>query len=454
MPRKRRSADGGEPFDAGAFNHVVEHFALIYGTDTVWDGHRRLMMRIGALRLAYGNDHVRLWLGCDRRRVVLPEDVVFDPTGNCDEDRHINLFAGWPLEPEEGDVGPFLQLARFLCSRAADSADDCDQLMHWLLSWLAWPLQHPGAKLRTAVVMSGSEGAGKNLLFETVAEIYGRYAVVVGQDELEDRFNDWRSAKLFVIGDEVSSRAELVHNKNRLKALVTSPTVQINAKNMARRQEDNHINVVFLSNELQPLALDNSDRRYCVIHTPPARERMFYERFGQWRRNGGAARLYRYLLDYPLADFDPFAPAPKTAAKRELIGLSAKTPERFWLEWHAGEIDLPYASCSAAQAYRAYTKYAQRVGDRFPVQRQVFTALVTRVADLHGERVTVRVMQVARGGVKTVATRMLLVAAPPDHGLGQWATDAEASFELALRRYLHSPASPDGVESPAHETMT
>ena len=58
------------------------------------------------------------------------------------------------------------------------------------------------------------------------------------------------------------------NNKNWLKALITSTTVQINPKNLPRREERNHINIVFLSNEPQPLALDNSDRRYLVIYTP------------------------------------------------------------------------------------------------------------------------------------------------------------------------------------------
>ena len=50
--------------------------------------------------------------------------------------------------------------------------------------------------------MHGDEGSGKNFLFESVVMIYGKYGTVVGQDELDDKFNDWRSGKLFVVGDE------------------------------------------------------------------------------------------------------------------------------------------------------------------------------------------------------------------------------------------------------------
>jgi putative DNA primase/helicase len=447
--------------DFGKVNTLLATFALIYGTDTVWDGENRLIMKIANMAHAHGSDYVKLWKGSEQRRTVFPENVVFDPTETCDEDECVNLFGGIELEPKKGDVEPFLRLGRFLTSRASDDADECDQIFHWLLCWLAYPLQRPGSKLRTAVVMHGDEGAGKNFFFECVLEIYGRYGALVGQDELEDKFNDWRSGKCMVIGDEVSSRQELVHNKNRLKALITSPTVQINPKNLPRREEKNHINIVFLSNELQPLALDNSDRRYLVVYTPRMKERPFYEDLKKWKDADGVAALYDYLLTYPIEEFDPYAPAPTTQAKQDLIDLNRKSPERFWIEWASNELDLPYRSCSSEQAYRAYSKYAQRIGDRWPLQRNIFTRMVLRISEtgiVPGVKpVREKVMRVAQAAIEPDAaasvisksTRMLLVTDPPADAQGEWASECVKAFDLSLRDYLgwHAPHSP-GDESP------
>jgi putative DNA primase/helicase len=438
--------------DWGKFNTLVEHFALIYGTDNVWDGRMRLLMKIGNMAHAHGSDMVRMWKASDKRRTVLPQDLVFDPTETCDE-HCINLFGGMEMQPKEGDVKPMLELVRFLTSRASDQEDQCDEIMHWLLCWLAYPLQHLGTKLRTAVIMHGDEGAGKNFLFDLVVAIYGKYGALVGQDELEDKFNDWRSGKMFVVGDEVSSRAELVHNKNRLKALITSTTVQINPKNLARREEANHINIVFLSNELQPLALDNSDRRYLVIYTPRAREFEFYKRLKAWRNSGGTEAFYDYLLKYPLEGFDPFAPAPFTQAKSDLIDINRKSPERFWHEWQAGQLDLPYQSCSIDQAYTAYLKYAQRTGDRFPMQRPVFTRMVLRFSESQDRPVREKVMQVASAGARK-AQRMFLVCDPPtDQPQGEWASESVRLFADHLKVYLGwTPRSPmDGDEREGHQ---
>jgi putative DNA primase/helicase len=440
--------------DWGKYNYLLINFALIYGTDTVWDGSRRMIMKIANMAHAHGSDMVKMWKGSDTRRTIEPKDVVFDPTETCDPETCVNLFGGIDLEPKEGDVKPVLELVRFLTSRASPDADECDRIMHWLLCWLAYPLQHPGTKLRTAVIMHGDEGAGKNFLFDLWVEIYGKYGALVGQDELEDKFNDWRSAKLAVVGDEVSSRQELVHNKNRLKALITSTSVQINPKNLPRREERNHINIVFLSNELQPLALDNSDRRYLVIYTPRAREFEFYRNLKAWKQAGGLAHFYEYLLTYPLDDFDAFAPAPLTQAKLDLIDMNLKSPERFWLEWAGGELDLPYRTCSTAQAYRAYLKYCQRTGDRFPAQRNVFTRMLVRISEaragtLDPPRQPAREWQARVMDATTQArttTRMLLVTPKPEGLISDsaWASECVCGFDQALSEYLgFEPRSPE-----------
>jgi putative DNA primase/helicase len=448
--------------DWAHYNNLLERFALIYSTDTVWDESTGLIMKISAMAHAHGADYVRMWKNRpashlrseslskeDRRRwTVHPDAVVFDPTMTCDPETTINLYSGLQMTPVEGNVEPLLELARYLTSRASDKPEECEAVLHWLLCWLAYPLQRPGAKLRCAVVMHGDEGAGKNIFFETMLEIYGEYGKAVGQDELEDKFNDWRSRTLFVVADEASSRQELVHNKNRLKALITSPTVQINPKNLPRREESNHMNIVFLSNELTPLALDNTDRRYLVVFTPPTREPEYYKAIARWRAWGGAAAFMAYLKRYDISSFDPFAPPPITAAKLDLIDLNRKTPERFWIEWSAGELALPYVSCSVDQAYRAYNRYSQRVGDRYPVQKQLFSRMVARVSESLKRPLRIKTMRVSDDEVDR-ATRMMLVTEPkilPGVTEGSWATACVEAFERQLRRYLHNPHSPEGAE--------
>jgi putative DNA primase/helicase len=450
-PKAEPKEQPKKTIDWGKFEGLLERFALIYGTDTVWDADKRIIMRISNMAHAHGSDMVRLWKGHPDRRMVDLEQVVFDPTGECDAEC-LNLFGGIVMQPRKGDVEPLLELMRFLLSRISEDELKRDEILDWLLCWMAYPLQNLGAKLRTAVIMHGDEGAGKNFLFDLLVDIYGKYGALVGQDELEDKFNDWRSGKMMIIGDEVSSRAELVHNKNRLKSLITSPSVQINPKGLPRRTESNHINIVFLSNELQPLALDNSDRRYLVVYTPPMREFDFYRQLKKWRNSGGIAALYHYLLNYDVSQFDPNAPAPWTKHKGDLIDINRKSPERFWAEWHDGLLDLPYQSCAVSQAYTAYAKYCQRIGDRFPLQENVFSRMVNRFSENQGDPVRGKTMSVVDPTSQRKAHRMLLVAEPNFEGYkneGEWASDTVRKFGEQLRKYTGGGWS--GPRSPTED---
>ena len=210
---------------------LLERLVLVFGEDRLFDRHLGIFVRISAARHAYGNANVRLWLEHPNRKWVTLDNIVFDPTEQCGPEC-LNLFDGFEMEPKPGDCNPILGLLQHLCGGDID-------LYMWCLNWLALPLQKPGTKMQSALVFHGPQGSGKNLFFEIIARIYGRHAKVVGQDQLEDRFNDWASQLLFAVGDEVVARAELYHQKNKLKAFITGATIAINAKMQPMRMEKN-----------------------------------------------------------------------------------------------------------------------------------------------------------------------------------------------------------------------
>lgn len=372
--KKKREPRPPKEVDWAGLNTLKKHFALIYGQEEVWDGMNRMMMGLGALRAAFTPDVVKMWLNSADCRKVLLRDVLFAP-GQTVKPNQINLFNGLELAPMAGDCKPILELLQYLCMDVAspDDAVTVDDMVRWITCWLALPLQKMGTKMRTALVFHGDEGAGKNLFFEAIRDIYGEYGIIVGQDQLDDKFNDWASRKLFVGGDEVLTRSELAHAKNKLKGMITGKEIQINPKNRAMRTEANHMNVVFLSNELQPIVLDNSDRRYCVVFTPPALGASFYKEVGDWlKHDNGHAKLLNYLLTYDVGDFNEHSKPPLSKAKRDLIDLSSRHSERFALEWQQGLTPLPFMTCMTDQIYRAYKRWCLIEGERFPRTKQVF----------------------------------------------------------------------------------
>lgn len=409
-------------------NHLMAHFHLVYGTDEAYDDSKHLLIRIGNIRLAFGNDETKFWLNSPERKMVDKDKVLFDPAGRDPRENTINLFHGWELQPKKGECRKIMELAHHLCG--GDVA-----IMAWLMRWLAYPLKHPGAKMRTSIVVHGDEGSGKNLFFETVVKrIYGEYGGVIGSEQLENQFNEWASKKLFVVADEVITRSELRATKGRLKKLISGDTVFINPKNLAQREEANHMNFVFLSNELQPLVLDPSDRRYLVLWTPKKREKDFYQEVSEEIRNGGIEAFYYHLLNevtFP-DGFNEYADPPRTVAKENLIELGLSPSERFFREWQALALPLPFICCSAQQLYRAFTRWCTLNGERFFPTQTRFGREIERIGSdvLHRQ-----VIKYEFGSEVKQRTCYLVGNKPEEKTQKEWVQDNCEYFESFLDKY-------------------
>jgi hypothetical protein len=422
---------------------VLDRFALIYSTETVYDIDAALVMSVAAMRLALGKSCVDWWLQHEKRRMIKPDQLVFDPTGKCQLPA-INLFRGIEMVPKPGDFGPIMELLYHLCEESAESDQGVLEVVEWVIKWLALPLQQLGTKMRSALVFHGPQGTGKNLFFEIVAAIYGRYAIVVGQEQLEEKHNDWCSSKLFMIGDEVIARASLFDQKNKLKAFITGETIQINPKFLPIRTEKNHVNVVFLSNEDQPLALEESDRRYFVVYTPPSRKDDLYERVSECIEKGGIEAFYHYLLSINLNGFTAFSRPLMTVAKRELIDIGMKPEHRFVYEWIKGFLPVFFSPCTAGQLFRLFQHWAYINGERSPPQNK-FTASIKNfigvLSDKAGSTEPLMRYKVVKLIHSNNGQKCERVWIPKGHGVpdgqteGEWMTGAIERFESYFHDY-------------------
>ena len=196
------------------------------------------------------------------------------------------------------------------------------EVREWFVRWAAYPLQHPGAKLLTAAVMWGVEqGTGKTLMGHCLARMYGQRNISeVGQDALHGAFNEWLVNKQLIIADEIVGSDRRVDG-DRLKALITSPNVRVNAKFQREYTVPCCANFFFTSNHPDAVFIEDTDRRYFVHEIraeqkPPA----FYRRIADWMKSPqGASALLAWFLAVDLGDFDPSGPALTTTAKRDML---------------------------------------------------------------------------------------------------------------------------------------
>lgn len=361
------------PIDS--LEELFERFALVYeASDTVFDLRERVLVPLSSMRnLCSSRQLHRHWMESADKRVVRVEEVGFDPSER-DPSVVCNLWGGWPTRPQSGRCDKLLELGEFLCSQDGNAAE----MWVWLQRWLAYPVQNPGAKMKTAVIVHGPQGTGKNLFFEAVMGIYGRYGRLLNQDAVEDKFNDWASKLLFGVADEMVARDEMYHSKNKLKTLITSDRIRINPKNLAPYYERNHANLVFLSNEIQPMALERDDRRYAVIWTPPKLDAAFYNEVLAEVAAGGVAAFHAHLLEVDLAGFGPASLPPMTEAKRELIELGMDSSESFFVEWVAGHLPLPAVSCRSEDVFDAYRHFCFKQGVHKPASMKTFVGAISK----------------------------------------------------------------------------
>jgi len=415
-----------------------DRYALVYeASEVVFDAQEHVLVPLASMRnLCTSRQLHRNWMESLDKRVVRMREVGFDPTER-DETVRCNLWGGWPTTPRAGCCDKLIELGEYLCSGDRNSAE----MWRWLQCWLAYPIQHPGAKMKTAVIMHGPQGTGKNLFFEAVLAIYGEYGALVDQDALEDKHNDFVSRKLILVGDEVVTRTEMYHAKNKLKAMITSDWIRINPKHLASYRERNHCQIVFLSNEVQPSALERDDRRHGVIWTPPKLEGAFYNAVLREIEQGGVAAFHQYLLELQLGDFSPATLPPMTQAKTDLIELGLDSSERFFNDWRDNYLPLPRRTCRSEDLYAAYRHWCTLQGVGKPAQLSTFVGTLSKRPGVQKAR-----RQHFKNYSATVTTQSVLIT-PPDQvqpdGL-QPLADSINAFAEALKSWREesAPAQP------------
>jgi putative DNA primase/helicase len=341
---------------------LQERFVLIYGEqDLIFDRECNKLVKLKDVQnITLSREVYSRWAESPDKQIATLDNVGFDPTGT-DAMVTCNTYSGWPTVPKEGSCEALLELLWFLCS----AEPNADEVYQWLIRWLAYPIQHPGAKMASAAVMHGKQGTGKSMFFKAWQRIYGKYGLTINQSAVENPRNTWLSSRLAILAEEVIARKEMHHIKNALKDLVTGDTVYVDPKFVNAYAERNHVNIVFLSNETMPVILEDDDRRHLVIWTPdtPLSENT-YRQVKEEIDAGGIAALHYHLANLDLTGFHPNTKPPMTRAKRDLIDLSLDSTTRFYRALVGGDIDGIRSNTIALSTdlYKIYTLWCHQIG--------------------------------------------------------------------------------------------
>jgi len=325
-------------------------FAKIERPPMIWDvKNRQQLSRAEFLGLATAGEHYedavtgkqrktgKEWLDSEWSRSRREHAALtIDPGGEevtADDELNIWLPSGVePKRPPPGALKPYHDFLDYLMSAESETREALER-------WAAYPLQNPGAKLHTAVmVWSTVQGVGKSLFGRLVGACYGGHNTQeIDANMLFDHFDAWKLGKQFINVEEIH-QAEHRNNIEKLKVLITSPTLNVNDKNKSAIVIRNVINFYLTSNEPDAINIPSGDRRIAVYHVDATTSENSKRVTNGWFKpiwalldgDGPSWLLWHFLEEVDCSAFEPHAPPMMTDAKREMI-VDARTDIEAWM---------------------------------------------------------------------------------------------------------------------------
>ena len=259
-----------------------------------------------------------------------------------DEFPYLNLFRGWGVKPEAGDVRPWRRLLALVSGGNRAWIRQFDAAM-------AQMFQEPGnvkERPKIAFMVSGLAGTGKSSISETIKDIVGpdHSLEIQSAAELfpEGGFNEHQLGKIFMMIEEaIFGKSHVLMNK--LKTRITGATVSIHPKFRGRYDVDNIQRLFATTNDTHSLSLTAEDRRWTAIEsqamrrfdmmTPEGRAeaKAWFDAYHEWRRDGGMGAILHHYLNMKI-DRDALAHPIETETKKRQVQHSLTPVQRWALE--------------------------------------------------------------------------------------------------------------------------
>lgn len=272
-----------------------------------------------------------------------PAKVVVDSLGFHPGEGAIFSEQGKDFVNLHSAPAPLITPTRAEASLFADFVDymfprpDDQQFKRYWLQFNAHMVQRPGVKIATALLfISETFGIGKSTAAYDIPRLLvgPANARLVSNDLLEGRFTGYLGDAHLIHLQEVHVNGHWNSSKiaNKLKAIVTDPTLSVEKKGQDDYNIPNRLIVTASSNFKDAMLIaSKQDRRWGIFEMQPARgwvpggveARAYFNRVHAFLKSPRAAGVLRFIFSHiSLQGFDPQNPPPMTVAKARMVGMS------------------------------------------------------------------------------------------------------------------------------------
>lgn len=219
-----------------------------------------------------------------------------------------------PDKVEDEDVETWLKHVRLVIPRAAEREH--------FLDYMAFLVQHRGRKVRYAPIIVGSQGTGKDLMLRPLVQYFAHNCEEITPEKLTGQFNDYVERELIIVQEMAQQNRKEAYDQ--VKVLIAGSgkdTLSVERKYKNPYSIPNNVNLVFFSNHMDAVQMEDDDRRFFVIKSDMVKqEDAYYVALADtfYKHRSGWRKVIRWLLQRDVTQFKPDATPPDTIGKQEM----------------------------------------------------------------------------------------------------------------------------------------
>ncbi len=195
----------------------------------------------------------------------------------------------------------------------------------FFFNYCAHMVQHPDVKCNAAIVLSGTQGIGKDAALMPVKAAVGNWNTKnIDPDELFSPYKPWLETLMLVVDEVRPTKDEHQASSayNILKPMIVAPpdTLPLNDKYAKLRHIINRLRVFITTNDWMSMYIPPEDRRMFIMHSQlpqkwheAENDPGYFIRLFDWFDSDGINDVAAWLAARDLSTFDPKAQVQRTA---------------------------------------------------------------------------------------------------------------------------------------------
>lgn len=262
--------------------------------------------------------------------------------------KYVNTYRKYKPTTHSKDVSPlFLEYLERLVPDTAER--------HIFNQWVSHCFQRPEQRPSWHILLTSEPGTGKGfLLQEILRPLLLHTSVVSSYSKVMGKFSNVLEDQLLVLLDDCKAKSD--DTQTQLKSILSEERAYCEKKGLQGGMVDTYTRFILASNELRPLYMDETDRRWWsparLLHRVDAEEtQRFIQSLADWLAlDGSLCAVYSWFMAYDLTGFN-HKHIDQSANLKTMIGMSQNVHLQFLVDFIAETGNEVFTNADLMKAY-------------------------------------------------------------------------------------------------------